>query len=155
MRKAKEWTILHPNWFAQNFSEGPWRDAVRTGKLALPAGNGRTAFIDADDIADVAVAALTTGEHHGRTYELTGPESITFSEAAAHISNAGCPVEYVAIDPADYVEQQVAQGVPRAGAELLAGILAAIDGDPATGVQQALDRPARSFGTFVRKTHWV
>ncbi|NUR98796.1 MAG: NmrA family transcriptional regulator, partial [Kribbellaceae bacterium] len=56
VRSAAEWTILHPNWFAQNFSEGPWRAAVRAGRLAQPAGDGRTAFIDADDIADVAVA---------------------------------------------------------------------------------------------------
>lgn len=154
VRNAPEWTILHPNWFAQNFSEGPWRAAVRAGELALPAGDGRTPFVDADDIADVAVAALTTPRHHGRTYELTGPEAITFTEAAKHISDAGRPVEYVAIDPATYVERQVAQGVPRSGAELLAAILGALDGEPSTDVQQALDRPARSFRTFVRNAHW-
>ena len=105
-------------------------------------------------IADVAVAALTTSDHHGRTYELTGLEAITFTEAAKHISDAGRPVEYVAIDQAAYVEQQVAQGVPRSGAELLAAILGALDGEPTTDVQQALDRPARSFRTFVRNAHW-
>ena len=154
VRSAAEWTILHPNWFAQNFSEGPWRAAVRAGRLALPAGDGRTAFIDADDIADVAVAALTTDDHHGRTYELTGPEAIGFAEAVGCITEAGHPVEYVPIDPAAYVEEQVAQGVPRSGAELLAGILAALDGAPTTDVQQALDRPARSFRTFVRNADW-
>ncbi|GAA3097881.1 uncharacterized protein YbjT (DUF2867 family) [Kribbella aluminosa] len=154
VRDADEWTILHPNWFAQNFSEGPWRAAVRTGRLALPAGNGRTAFVDADDIADVAVAALTTSGHHGRTYELTGPEAITFAEAAAHLEDAGHRVEYVAIDSATYVEEQVAQGVPRSGAELLAAILGGLDGRPTTDLQRALDRPARSFRTFVRNADW-
>ncbi|TDW19151.1 NAD(P)H-binding protein [Kribbella kalugense] len=148
-----EWTILHPNWFAQNFSEGPWRAAVLSGVLALPAGDGRTPFIDADDIADVATAALTTADHQGRTYELTGPEAITFTEATNHITEAtNHRVEYVAMAPADYIEQQVAQGVPRAGAELLTNILASIangyGGQPTTDVEQALGRPARTFKTF-------
>ncbi|MFI5696581.1 NAD(P)H-binding protein [Kribbella sp. NPDC051586] len=150
-----EWTILHPNWFAQNFTEGPWKDAVRRGTLALPAGDGRTPFIDADDIADVATAALTTSEHRGRTYELTGPEAITFTEATSHLTEAGNHrVEYVAVAPADYTEQQVAQGVPRAGAELLTSILASIangyGGEPTTDVEQALGRPARTFKAFAQ-----
>ncbi|WUJ74874.1 NAD(P)H-binding protein [Kribbella soli] len=147
-----EWTILHPNWFAQNFTEGPWKNAVRSGILALPAGSGRTPFIDADDIADVATAALTTSDHAGRTYELTGPEAITFTEAANQLTEAGLPVEYVALSPAEYTEEQVAKGVPRAGAELLTGILASIangyGGEPTTDVEQALGRPARTFKAF-------
>lgn len=153
-----EWTILHPNWFAQNFSEGPWLSAVLSGTLALPAGDGRTPFIDADDIADVATAALTTADHQARTYELTGPEALTFTEAANHITEAtGHRVEYVAMDPADYTEQQVAQGVPRRGAELLTNILASIanghGGRPTTDVEQALGRPARTFKAFARDWH--
>jgi uncharacterized protein YbjT (DUF2867 family) len=149
-----EWTILHPNWFAQNFTEGPWKNAVRSGTLALPAGDGRTPFIDAADIADVATAALTTADHNGRTYELTGPEAITFAEAANQLTEAGLPVEYVALSPSEYTEQQVSQGVPRSGAELLTGILTSIangyGGEPTADVEQALGRPARTFKEFVR-----
>lgn len=156
---SAEWTILHPDWFAQNFSEGAWRAAVDAGTLALPAGTGRTPFIDADDIADVATAALTTDGHHGRTYQLTGPEAITFAEAATHLSNAGRPVEYVAMDPATYTEQLIGQGVPSAGAELLTSILVAIAdghaGRPTNDVQQALGRPARSFKTFATEANWT
>lgn len=153
-----EWTILHPNWFAQNFSEGPWRAAVLSGVLALPAGDGRTPFIDADDIAAVATAALTTDHHQGRTYELTGPEAITFTEATNHITEAtNHRVEYVAMAPADYTEQQVAKGVPRTGAELLTNILTSIangyGGQPTTDVEQALGRPARTFKTFA--SNWA
>jgi uncharacterized protein YbjT (DUF2867 family) len=147
-----EWTILHPNWFAQNFTEGPWKNAVRSGTLALPAGDGRTPFIDADDIADVAVAALTTADHNGRTYDLTGPEAITFTEAADQLTEAGLRVEYVALSPAEYTEQQVAQGIPRPGAELLADVLTSIanghGGEPTADVEQALGRPARTFKAF-------
>ncbi|MFD3405566.1 NAD(P)H-binding protein [Kribbella sp. NPDC058693] len=147
-----EWTILHPNWFAQNFTEGPWKHAVRSGTLALPAGDGRTPFIDADDIADVAAAALTTADHNGRTYELTGPEAITFTEAADELTEAGLRVEYVALSPAEYIEQQVTQGILRPGAELLADVLTSIangyGGEPTTDVEQALGRSARTFKAF-------
>ncbi|MFF4340914.1 SDR family oxidoreductase [Kitasatospora sp. NPDC001540] len=65
-----EWTILRPGWFAQNFSETFWRPAVLSGLLALPTGDGRTPFVDAEDIAEVAAAALTEdGDRHaGRAY---------------------------------------------------------------------------------------
>jgi uncharacterized protein YbjT (DUF2867 family) len=149
-----EWTILHPSWFAQNFTEGPWKNAVRSGTLALPAGDGRTPFVDAGDIADVATAALTTADHNGRTYELTGPEAITFTEATNQLTEAGLPVEYVALSPTEYTEQQVARGVPRSGAELLTSILTSIangyGGEPTADVEQALGRPARSFKEFAR-----
>ena len=54
-----EWTILRASWFAQNFSESYLREPVLGGEVALPAGAVGEPFIDADDIADVAVAALT------------------------------------------------------------------------------------------------
>ncbi|MEU4193509.1 hypothetical protein AB0E69_16540 [Kribbella sp. NPDC026611] len=152
------WTVLHPNWFAQNFSEGPWRASVQQGTLALPAGDGRTAFVDADDIAAVATAALTEDRHHGRTYALTGPTAITFKEATAAITATGHKVEYVDLDPDEYTEQQVANGVPRAGAELLTRILTGIangHADTVTDdVRQALGRPARTFAQYVATAQW-
>ncbi|MBR8741973.1 SDR family oxidoreductase, partial [Nocardiopsis sp. MG754419] len=71
-----EWTILQPGWFTQNFDEGVLADEVRDGVLRLPAGDGAAAWIDAGDIAAVAVAALTEPGHHGRTYELSGPRAL-------------------------------------------------------------------------------
>ena len=53
-----EWTIVRATWFAQNFSEGFLLDAVLAGEVALPAGDVGEPFVDVDDIADVAVAAL-------------------------------------------------------------------------------------------------
>ncbi|GAB3882799.1 hypothetical protein GCM10027612_13880 [Microbispora bryophytorum subsp. camponoti] len=81
------WTILRPDWFAQNFSEAFWRQGILAGALALPTGDGRTPFVDAEDIAEVAAAALTHERHSGRIYCLTGPRAIAFGEAAA--SSAG------------------------------------------------------------------
>src|SRR5690606_23415172 len=67
------WTIVRCGWFMQNFSEGYLLEPVRDGVIALPAGDVAEPFVDAGDIADVAVAALTEDRHAGRLYELTGP----------------------------------------------------------------------------------
>ncbi|MFD0502268.1 SDR family oxidoreductase [Streptomyces chiangmaiensis] len=83
-----DWTILQPDWFAQNFSESFWLPGILTGTLALPTGDGRTPFVDAEDIAEVAAAALTEDRHSGQTYQLTGPQAIGFGEAADLIATA-------------------------------------------------------------------
>jgi uncharacterized protein YbjT (DUF2867 family) len=84
-------TILRSTWFMQNFSEDYWVDHVLSGEIRLPVGDVPTPFLDVDDIADIAVEALTDDRHVGQLYELTGPRSLTFAEAAAH----GVPPEVV------------------------------------------------------------
>jgi nucleoside-diphosphate-sugar epimerase len=78
-------TIVRASWFMQNFSEGAFLDDILAGELALPVGAVREPFIDAEDIADVAVAALTDDRHIGQTYELTGPRLLTFADAVGEI----------------------------------------------------------------------
>jgi uncharacterized protein YbjT (DUF2867 family) len=74
-----DWTILRSSWFAQNFSENFLLEPIRAGEVALPVGDVREPFIDIDDIADVAVAALLDEQHAGQVYELTGPRLLTFA----------------------------------------------------------------------------
>ena len=80
------WTVIRSSWFNQNFSEGHFLEPILDGRLALPAGPVGEPFVDADDIADVAVAALTDDRHLGQLYELTGPRLWTFAEAIAEIA---------------------------------------------------------------------
>src|SRR5262249_50147139 len=75
-----DWTVLRSSWFSQNFSEGIFVDQVLNGELALPVTTVREPFVDADDLADVAAAALTDDRHVGQLYELTGPRLLTFLE---------------------------------------------------------------------------
>jgi uncharacterized protein YbjT (DUF2867 family) len=70
-----DWTIVRCSFFAQNFSEGAFIDYVLAGEVALPNGDVPEPFVHADDIADVAVVALTEDGHNGEVYELTGPPS--------------------------------------------------------------------------------
>jgi uncharacterized protein YbjT (DUF2867 family) len=122
-----DWTILRPDWFSQNFSESFWLPGVRAGALALPTGDGRTPFIDAEDIAEVAAAALTEDRHSGQIYELTGPRAISFGEAVDLIGTAtGRTIRHVDVDPEVFVERQVAGGVPPGVARLLTDLLIAI-----------------------------
>jgi uncharacterized protein YbjT (DUF2867 family) len=148
-----DWTILRPAWFAQNFGEGPFRDAIRAGELRLPAGEGAVSFVDADDIAAVAVAALTEDGHAGQTYELSGPRALTLAEAVAEISAAaGRPVRYVPVEAGEFVAGLVAQGWAAADAEAFSDALSPIrrgmDSHLSDGVRRALGRAARDFSAY-------
>ncbi len=92
------YTLIRASWFSQNFNEGHLLESVLSGVVALPAGDVREPFVDADDIADVAVASLTDERHAGQLYELTGPRLLTFAEAIAEIAKAsGRDIQYTAI----------------------------------------------------------
>jgi uncharacterized protein YbjT (DUF2867 family) len=152
-----DWTVLRASWFNQNFSESYLLDPVLDGRLALPAGTVPEPFVDADDIADVAVAALTEDGHAGRTYELTGPRALTFADAAAEISAAtGRPVGYEPLTPAEFAAELTEVGVPPEVVELLDYLFTTVlDGrneQPADGVRQALGREPRDFADFARRT---
>ncbi len=72
-----EWTIVRCSWFAQNFSEDYLREPVLAGDVALPVDGVPEPFVDLEDVADVAAAALLDDGHAGEVYELTGPRAIT------------------------------------------------------------------------------
>ena len=151
-----EWTIVRCSWFMQNFSEGYLLDPVRSGEVALPVGDVPEPFVDADDIADVAVAALTEDGHVGEIYELTGPRSLTFAHATEEIARAcGRPVSFVPVPIDAYIAAAAADGVPADVVALLGYLFTEVlDGrniDPADGVQRALGREPRDFRDFARQ----
>ncbi len=148
-------TILRSTWFAQNFSETYWREQVQGTEVALPASGTPEPFVDADDIADVAVAALTDDRHIGELYELTGPRLVTFAEAVQEISRAvGREIRYVPISIEDFATAAAEQGVPSEVVEMLTLIFGEVlDGRNARladGVQRALGREPRDFGDYAR-----
>jgi uncharacterized protein YbjT (DUF2867 family) len=151
-----EWTILRCTWFSQNFSEGFFRDQVVGGEVALPAGEVREPFVDADDIADVGVAALTSDRHSGQVYELTGPRLLTFAEAIGEIAAAsGRDIRYREIPLEDYLAALAALQVPADVRWLVEYLFTEVfDGRNARladGVQRALGRPPRDFADFARR----
>ena len=105
-------SILRPAWFMQNFSETFLQPM--NGEIVVPCGTGAEAFVSAEDIASVAAATLSDPTRHaGRAYAPTGPEALTFEEAAGHISNAsGRKIIYRDIDREAWIVAMLQTGVP-------------------------------------------
>ncbi|NMN57911.1 uncharacterized protein YbjT (DUF2867 family) [Xanthobacter sp. SG618] len=119
-RSGTPFVILRPNWFADNFHTF-WKAGIEHGVIALPAAEGKTSFIDARDIAESAAAALTTDRFDGRAFNLTGPEALTYGEAAAILSSVtGKPIAYTAVNDDAFVGILTGAGVPEPYARFLA-----------------------------------
>lgn len=150
-----DWTIVRCSWFNQNFDESVFAEPIRDGSLALPADDVGEPFVDADDIADVAVAALTDDRHVGQCYELTGPRLLRFGEAVATIARAtGRDIDYTPVPIDAWVAGMADAGVPDELVALLAYLFGEVlDGRNAQlsdGVQRALGREPRDFADFAR-----
>jgi uncharacterized protein YbjT (DUF2867 family) len=151
-----EVTTLRSTWFSQNFSESYFLDGLLAGELALPAGNTPEPFVDADDIADVAVAALTEDGHVGESYELTGPRLLTFTDAVGEIAQAtGREIRYVSVSIEDFAAGLEEQAVPGEWIKLLVYLFQEVlDGRNAhlaDGVQRALGREPKDFADYARE----
>jgi len=150
-------TILRSTWFSQNFDEGYFLDGMRDGVLALPAGDTPEPFVDADDIADAAVAAFTEPGHEGKLYEMTGPRLLTFADAVQEIAAAtGREIRYQPISIEDFTaalsQQQVHPDLVSLLAYLFTEVLDGRNAHLTDGVQQALGRPPRDFADYVQDT---
>lgn len=149
------YTLLRAGWFNQNFDEGHFLESVRRGVIALPIGESVEPFVDCDDIADVAFAALTDPKHDGELYELTGPELLSMAQVAKTLSNAaGHEVRYVPVGFEEH-EAELTQHMGPAFARFLTGLMREVmDGRNAwlgDGVQRALGREPRRFEAYARR----
>ncbi|WP_051574738.1 NmrA family NAD(P)-binding protein [Mycobacterium sp. URHB0044] len=149
-----EWAVLRPSWFMQNFSgDHLVARGVRDGEIVTATGDGRVAFIDAGDIAAVAARALTDEVPHNTEHILTGPEALSYADAADILTrHTGRTVRHRSV-PADEAARRITEhGIPADFAQ----VLAAMDVDIRDGaedrvtntVETVTGRPARSFSTF-------
>ena len=157
MASGISWNIVRCSWFCQNFSENFMLEGILAGELILPADDTVEPFVDADDIADVVVAALTQPGHRNRLYELTGPRALSFEQCIKEISEAlGRPVKYTRVPVDEYIKALREQGVPEDLQWLLRELFTVVfDGRNShvmRGVEEALNRPATDFKTYVQKT---
>jgi uncharacterized protein YbjT (DUF2867 family) len=119
------------------------------------AGDARISTVDVRDLADVAVAALTTPQHDNKTYALTGPKALNFAEMADQLSRAvGRTITFVDVPPESMRAALVSLGFPAWQADgLLEEFAMYRRGEAAeveSGVNEALGRPPRSFDEFAR-----
>jgi uncharacterized protein YbjT (DUF2867 family) len=148
------WTILRPSHFSQNFTEAMF--APVDGRVLAPVGQGTEPFIDVADIAAVAATVLTSGQCDGTTLELSGPEAITFDEAAAVLQDAsGAPVRFEDEEDAAHVERLRSEGTPEGYIQwrmaMLHGIRSGADAYLSDGVQRVLGRSPVSFHEWARR----
>jgi uncharacterized protein YbjT (DUF2867 family) len=147
-------THLRPNFFMQIFSTGPMLAAIRAaGVIRVPAADSTLSFVDARDIAEVALAALVDPAHSGKAYTLTGDSAIDHSQVAAALSAAtGKVVRYLPISEEQARASLLAAGLGADRVDRLArfyqlvrsGACSPISPD----VRTVLGRPARSFVDF-------
>jgi uncharacterized protein YbjT (DUF2867 family) len=154
-QSGAQWTIVRASWFNQNFSEGEFLGMVLEGLITLPAADIPEPFIDVNDIADVAVAALTEDGHAGEVYEVTGPRMLTFGDLAQEISAAASrPVEFQRVPKDAFAHAIKDSGAPDNIAWLLNYLFdTVLDGRNAylaDGVQRALGREPTDFADFAR-----
>jgi uncharacterized protein YbjT (DUF2867 family) len=148
--------ILRPAWFMQNFSETFLKPA--DGAIVVPAGDGAEAFVDADDIAAAASAALADpAAHAGAQYALTGPEALTIAEAAKIIGDvSGQAVRYIDPDRSEWVAAAVTGGIPAeygAVLRILTETVASGHGSrPNSDVEKATGAVPVSFADFAWRT---
>jgi uncharacterized protein YbjT (DUF2867 family) len=152
-----DWTIVRCSWFMQNFSESFFLESVLAGEVALPVGDIPEPFVDAEDIADVAVAALTEDGHVGQLYELTGPRMLSFEQAIAEIGQAaGRELHFKTVSMEAFTQTLTEQGNPADIVDFLGYLFSEVlDGRNAhltDGVERALGRKPRDFAEFARQT---
>ncbi|WP_205514608.1 SDR family oxidoreductase [Longitalea arenae] len=157
MASPLDYTIVRASWFFQNFSEGYLLEPIVAGHVALPAGDIPEPFVDAEDIAAVAVAAITEAGHSRRLYEVSGPRLLTFKEAIEIIGRqTGRTIVYEQVPMEAYKAMLKAYDLSPDFIWLISYLFTEVlDGRNASlanGVQEALGRPATDFTDYVKRT---
>jgi uncharacterized protein YbjT (DUF2867 family) len=147
-------TFLRPNLYMQGLLN--FRQSVQQkNTFFAAAGEALISAVDVRDLADVAVAALTTSQHDNKTYSLTGPEALTFGGMAQHLSAAlGRTITFVDVPPEAMRGALTNLGFPAWQADGLLEEFAMYRRGEASkvepGVQEALGRSPLSFDKFAR-----
>jgi uncharacterized protein YbjT (DUF2867 family) len=150
------WTILRPNFFMENFSEGWLAPDIRAlGRIAVPADAGRTSFVSVDDVAAVAAAVFADPQYRGRVLDITGDDPRSHTAVAAALTRAsGRPVNYEPISEDEMRARGRRAGLPPGPLEYLLTLYKLVrEGHAARTtnvVKDVLGRPPRGFEDFAR-----
>ncbi|WP_282080333.1 NAD(P)H-binding protein [Aquimarina algiphila] len=153
-----DYTIVRASWFNQNFSENFLLEPILDGFVALPQADVQIPFVDADDIAQVAVKALLDDAHNGQIYQLTGDKAITFKEAInviAQVSNR--IITFVPISISEYGDGMRKANLSEDFVWLIEYLFTEVLGNPnnseiTNDIEKVLKRKPISFSEYVNKT---
>ena len=151
-------TLLRPGFFSQNLGSAYRDDIANEGRLFLPAGRSRVAFVDIRDVAELAALVFDDPlAHQNKAYECTGPEALSFEEAARLMTDViRRPIRYESASIAGYVRHLHVQGLPLAQIAvqtvlhvgLRFGQTSKID----PTLERLLGRRPRTLATYVRES---
>ncbi|CAN7612186.1 SDR family oxidoreductase [Acidovorax sp. LjRoot38] len=149
------YTILRNGWYTENYT-GSVGAALANGAFFGSAGDGRISSATREDLADAAVAVLTTDGHVNATYELAGDTAWTLAELAAEISKqTGKDIPYRNLSESDYAAALEGAGLPKG----LAAAFASYDVSASQGalygsertLSELIGRPTTSLATSVER----
>lgn len=149
-----EYTLLRASFFMQNLLEVHRRDVVDHDEIFVPAGSGKTSFVDARDLGEAAAIVLTESGHADRAYDLTGPEALDYETVATVFSDIlDRSITYPAPSLLAFVRRMRARGEPPGFILLMCGIYTTARLGLAARVthdsETVLGRPPRGMRAFV------
>jgi uncharacterized protein YbjT (DUF2867 family) len=156
--RVPEWTVLQPSWFMQNFADERHHHGAslkHDGLLVTATGEGRVGFVDARDIAEVAVRALADERSHDTAHVITGPQALSYGDLVAVLSQVtGRPMRHVPVEGEAVRRHMMDAGISEPYARLLAGLEESIrqgtEARVTDTVSRVTGRPPRSFEDFAR-----
>lgn len=158
MDMAPEWVVLRPNWFMHNFTSGVLAGALaEQDVIRVPGGDASISFVHGDDVGAVAADLLdnlTQPEALNRSYDLTGPQSLTFADVAQIISSCtGRQVRYEKVD-IDDPDLSAKVGVPTIDRRMVVALFSRVieggESSVSADIETVLGRSAKSFPEFAR-----
>lgn len=157
IKSGLDYSIITCAFFMQNFCEGFLADGINNGEFVIPKAKAKEPFVDADDIADMAVKSLLGDEHNGKIYELTGPELLTFGDAVTKISKGiKKPIKFIEVEVNEYASILRSHHVPEDVVSLITYLFGQVlDGRNESvqdSIPKVLGRKATSFDSYVAKT---
>ncbi|MCG8372486.1 MAG: NAD(P)H-binding protein [Balneolales bacterium] len=153
-----DYTLVRASWFNQNFSESFFLEPVQAGIVATPMPDAEIPFVDADDIAEVAVQALINDDLNGQTVAVTGPELYKMSEVVEIIAEASNrSIQYVPVTLDQYTAEMRSAGLPDSYIWLFEYLFKEVLTNPSnqeisTDVERVLGRKPKSFKQFAQET---
>lgn len=152
------YTIVRASWFNQNFSESFLLDPILAGHVALPMPDAQIPFVDAEDIADVAVKVLIEDTYNSRTLTVTGPRKLSFMEAIQEIAYATKhEIHFRSVSLDEYSGMMRKMGLPDDYVWLFDYLFREVLGNPENQVvfsdlEEVLGRKATDFSVYAKRT---
>ncbi len=153
-----DYTVVRASWFMQNFSESFLLEPILSGQIALPQGSAKVPYVHTSDIAEVVVQSLIDEVHNGKTYELTGPQSMTFPEVISRIAIAtGRELQFIPISLEEYAQGMKAAGIPDDYAWLIQYLFREVLGSEGSDrisndIEKVLGKGPRTFDQYIEET---